>query len=91
MGEKYRENFCLDVVLSRQIQWFLCVDFNKNKYEGALTQSAAKDPGTSQYGVQLIFWEMVFVVFRTPKNFWVLKLLNCQKRVTASGENAFFT
>jgi len=34
MEEKYRENFCLGVVLSRKIQWFLCVDFNKNKYEG---------------------------------------------------------
>jgi len=45
------------------------VDFNKNKYEGALTPSAAKELGTSQFGVQLIFWEMVFVVFRTPKNF----------------------
>jgi len=35
MGEKYRENFCLDIVLSRKIQWVLCVDFNKNKYEEA--------------------------------------------------------
>jgi len=30
------------------------VDFNKNKYEGALTQSAAKELGTSQFGNQLI-------------------------------------
>ena len=34
MEEKYRENFCLGVVLSRQIQRILCVNFNKNKYEG---------------------------------------------------------
>jgi len=26
------------------------VDFNKNKYDGALTQSAAKELGTSQFG-----------------------------------------
>jgi hypothetical protein len=32
-----------------------CVDFNKNKYEGALTQSAAKEQGTLQFGIQLIF------------------------------------
>jgi len=30
------------------------VDFNKNKYEGALTQSAAKELGTSQFGIDLI-------------------------------------
>ena len=45
----------LGVVLSRKIQWFLYVDFNKNKYDGSLTQSAAKDLGTSQFGNQLIF------------------------------------
>jgi hypothetical protein len=55
MGEKYRENFCLGVAHSRQIQRLFCVDFNKNKYEWALTQSTAKKLGTSQFGVQLIF------------------------------------
>ncbi len=55
MEEKYRENFCLGRVLSRQIQRFLCVDFNKNKYERDLRQSAEKDLGTSQFGNQLIF------------------------------------
>ena len=69
MGEKYRENFCLDVVLSRKIQWFLCVDFNKNKYEGALAQSAAKELGTLQFGNQLIFLKWFIVALRTPKNF----------------------
>ncbi len=69
MGEKYRENFCLDVVLSRQIQLFLCVDFNKNKYEGAFTQSAAKELGTLPFGNQLIFLKWFIVVLRTPKNF----------------------
>jgi hypothetical protein len=31
------------------------VDFNKNKYEVALAQSAAKELVTSQFGNQLIF------------------------------------
>ena len=62
MEEKYRENFCLGVVLSRQIQRFLCVDFNKNKYDRALTQSAAKELGTLPFGNQLIFLEWFIVV-----------------------------
>ena len=64
--EKYRENFCFGVAYNRQIQLFLSVDFNKNKYEGALIQSATKDQGTSQFGLQLIFWEWFFVALRTP-------------------------
>jgi hypothetical protein len=66
MGEKYRENFCLGVAHSRQIQRLFCVDFNKNKYDGALTQLAAKYIGTSQFGNQLIFWEWFIGSVRTP-------------------------
>jgi len=39
------------------------VDFNKNKYEGALTQSAAKELGTSQFGNHRSFRNGVFGCF----------------------------
>jgi len=45
------------------------VDFNKKKYEGALTQSAAKEQGTSKFGNHLIFGKWFIVVLRTPINF----------------------
>ena len=35
----------------------------------ALTQSAAKEQGTSQFGNQLIFWEWFIVVLRTQTDF----------------------
>ena len=83
MEEKYRENFCFGEAHSRKIQRSLCVDFNKNKYEGALTQSAVKEQGTSQFGIQLIFGKWFIGQLRTPKNFefWnsleLLEKVNC--------------
>ena len=69
MEEKYRENFCFGEAHSRQIQWSLSVDFNKSKYEGALTPSTAKELGTSQFGNQLIFWKWFIGMLRTPTDF----------------------
>jgi hypothetical protein len=45
------------------------VDFNKNKYEGALTQSAAKKLGTSLFGNQLIFYKWLIEENRTPMSY----------------------
>lgn len=51
------------------------MDLDKAKYEGALTQSAAKEQGTSQFGNHLIFWKWFIMVLRTTMNFELYELV----------------